>query len=146
MTDPAEVLSLEPEDRPLNVVTPADVYGRFPFQEPMPKSFLEIWGIQFMRWLLLAIIVVTGLLAVAWFATRPCTSDVTAILTSADPNSRATAAAHIDALEKLCANHLNNYRDLFQLMVLGGLVPLFTLITGYVFGRSHAQQKPQDEG
>jgi len=128
-------------------LAPAEIYKQIPsLPEPKPKTFLEFWGVKFMLLLLVAIVAITGLLGIAWFCTRPSMSDLTAIIGRADPNDAASATPRIDALQKICRNHLDSYRDLFQLLILGGLVPLFTLIAGYVFGRTQAEQKQQEEG
>jgi len=136
----SDVAANQPRD-----VAPDEIFEQLPSPEPKPKSFLESWGVKFMLVLLVAIVLITLVFLVGWLATRPAMSDVTTILGPTDANDAASLTARIDAFEKLCQNHLDHYRDLFQLLILGGLVPLFTLIAGYVFGRNQAEQKRQEE-
>ncbi|MBP7052457.1 MAG: hypothetical protein KBE65_15700 [Phycisphaerae bacterium] len=136
----SDVAANQPRD-----VAPDEIYELLPSSEPKPKSFIESWGVRFMLVLLIAIVLITGVFLFGWLVTRPTMSDVTTILEPKDANDASALTARIDALEKLCQNHLDNYRDLFQLLILGGLVPLFTLIAGYVFGRNQAERKQQEE-
>ena len=145
MPEAVPVSSPLPAGQPPQDVALSDIIGQLPSLEPKPKSFIEVWGIKFMWLLLIAIVTTTGLVLLAWLLTRPGMKDVATILGPTDPNLPADAAARIDALSKLCQNHFNNYRDVFQLLVLGGLVPLFTLIAGYVFGRTQAERKQLEE-
>ena len=144
MTDETGASSPTPTDQPPRDVDASEIYLRVSSLEPKAKTFLEAWGVRFMRLLLYAIVVATCLVLLAWFATRPDMQDVETILGQADPNDPA-AAARLDALERLCQNHLNHFQDLFQMLVLGGLVPLFTLMAGYVFGRHQAERTQQEE-
>ena len=145
MTDGTPVSGPPTADEAPRGVAPTDIFQRFPSDKPKAKTFLEYWGITFMFLLLLAIILVTMIFLVGWLWTRPTPSEVATILGQVDANDPAGAADRIDTLSTLCQNHLDNYRDLFQVLVLGGLVPLFTLIAGYVFGRNLAERRQQEE-
>ena len=127
----------------------ADADRRVSLRRPGPKSYLEWWGTTFMAVLLGAIILLCMMLAIVWMASRPTMSDVVEVLgpaaTTAPANGGADGSAHLQMLEKLQRTHFEQFRDLFQVLVLSGLVPLFTLIAGYVFGRVRSARAPASE-
>jgi hypothetical protein len=125
-------------------VAASEIYEQVSSLEPKGKALIYIWGVKFMWLLLIAIVAATGLILLAWLWTQPGMQDVTTLLGSPDPNSATDAADRIELLERLRRNHCETYRDLFQLLVIGGLVPLFTLIAGYVFGRRQAERSQQE--
>jgi hypothetical protein len=108
---------------------PISVRDRFPDLSARP-SYLEWSGTRQMSGVLIIICVVAVGLLITWGSTRP---------TAAEAKGFAGAAAKpeetLGVLIQLRDEHFENFRDMFQLIVLSGLVPLFTLLAGYVFGK-----------
>ena len=80
-----------------------------------------------------------ALFLIAWWFTRPSLADVREIL--------GASAAPKDVLEtwrSLQRDHFDQFRDLFQIVVLSGLVPLFTLLAGYAFGAREREKREQE--
>ena len=105
-----------------------------------PATFLESVGTRMMVGLLMTVAVVTVALFVCWVAGRPDAArlalDLRQFPTTA-PSSLAPEQV-LDLLAKRQAAYDESFRGMFQLLVLSGLVPLFTLMAGYVFGKSKA--------
>ena len=76
----------------------------------------------------------------SWAATQPTLEEVRAVMGS-DQDAQAT----LQVLTQLREAHAKNYRDMFQTVVLSGLVPLFTLLAGYIFGRGRAAVREESE-
>ena len=103
-----------------------------------PTTFLESAGSRMMVWTLVVIVGLTATLLLFWATHRPDAAQLADEL-RAFPSTRPTMLAPeevIDLLAKRQAAYDESYRGMFQLLVLSGLVPLFTLMAGYVFGRS----------
>lgn len=84
------------------------------------------------------------LFLIAWWLTRPSLEEVQRILdASAEPKTQAKEI--VELLRDLRRDHFDHFRDLFQLVVLSGLVPLFTLLAGYAFGSSEREKREQEE-
>ena len=80
------------------------------------------------------------LFLIAWWFTRPSFAEVQKMLSdSAEPKEV------VELLRSLRRDHFDHFRDLFQLVVLSGLVPLFTLLAGYAFGSSEREKREQEE-
>ena len=79
--------------------------------------------------------IAVAFLAFYWL-TRPSLTEVQNIFgPSATPNDV------VETLRELRRDHLEQFRDLFQLVVLSGLVPLFTLLAGYAFGTQQREER-----
>jgi len=125
----------------------ADIIKRVP-SLPQPKTYLEWSGIRQMTLLLAFICLVTGVFLIVWGVTRPALEDVKAMIavTGAGDQTGAplTPEKAAELLESLQSKHFEHFRDIFQIAVLSALVPLFTLMAGYVFGRGRAEQTAAD--
>ena len=105
-----------------------------------PTTFLESIGTRMMLGLLVTIMAATVALMVFWVANRPDAAHLLADLRQF-PTSQPSALKPEDVVELLAkrqAAYDESYRGTFQLRVMSGLVPLFTLMAGYVFGKSKA--------
>lgn len=75
----------------------------------------------------------------AWWFTRPTLAEVQKILgNSAEPKEV------LETLRNLQRDHFDQFRDLFQIVVLSGLVPIFTLLAGYTFGSREWEKREQE--
>lgn len=111
-----------------------EILDRFPeIGPPKPRSFLEWSGSRQMTAVLAVICVMAFGCLLSWTLTQPTLADAQALAGSL-PDGQTT----IQAFTQLRDDHAKNYRDMFQSVVLSGLVPLFTLLAGYVFGRGRA--------
>jgi len=80
------------------------------------------------------------LFLIAWWFTRPSIAEVQKML-----NDSAEPKEVVELLRNLRRDHFDYFRDLFQLVVLSGLVPLFTLLVGYAFGSREREKGEQEE-
>ncbi|HEX9731200.1 MAG TPA: hypothetical protein VGG06_04340 [Thermoanaerobaculia bacterium] len=113
-----------------------------PIRTPDPESYLEWSGVRQMTIVLVIICVaVVGFLA-AWALTVPTIEDVRALAGGASPADPQAAAELLDGLRE---GHMSRFRDLFQLLVMSALVPLFTLLAGYVFGKSSSERRRKQD-
>ncbi len=90
--------------------------------------------------LMIAIVMATLVLMGCWIANRPDAAALAGDLRLC-PTSQPSALRPeevVDLLAKRQSAYDESYRGTFQLLVLSGLVPLFTLMAGYVFGKSKA--------
>ena len=113
---------------------------------PKPRTFLEWSGIRQMNILLLGICVMVGLFFLGWVFSRPGLDQAKDLVASArgtGGSAEVPVEEFAKVLENLKKDHYDSFRDMFQLVVVGALVPLFTLLAGYVFGRG---QKPPAAG
>lgn len=101
-----------------------------------PPTFQQMEGARLAKLLLWAICLSTVLFLVGWWISRPSIEDVKQILDAA-----ADGKTRLEALQQLRKDHLDMFRDLFQLIVSSILVPLFTLVVGYAFGARQAERK-----
>lgn len=134
-------------DRPQERVD--EIVERLPeFGVPKPATFLEATGARQMAALLAVICIVTGLFLVAWWTTRPGLKDVEALLksTAGTPAPVIEADKLVETLGKLQRDHTEQFRSLFQLVVMSALLPLFTLLAGYVFGKTQATPARAENG
>jgi hypothetical protein len=115
---------------------PAERAGGNPFAqfpEIKPPTAAEAAGLWQMSIVLGVICLVTVGFWVSWMWTEPTLADARSLLGTTDP-----AGTAVEVLLRLRSEHLNQYREMFQMVVLSGLVPLFTLLAGYMFGRGQA--------
>lgn len=98
-----------------------------------PKSFIEGRG----AWMMTLALGTIGLLCLGtftlWFFTLPTVADVQSLCKSAT-GTTPDAAKHVELFTSLRKVHTDGFKDMFQLVVLSGLIPIFTLLAGYVFG------------
>jgi len=111
------------------------LFGQIPeFREP--PSFHEWFGARLASRLLWVICALVTVFLIAWWLTRPTLLEVQHIL--------GASAGAKDVLETLLAlrrDHFEQFRDLFQLVILSALVPLFTLMAGYAFGTRQREKQ-----
>ena len=125
----------------------ADVVRDFPeIGAPRPTTFLELTGTRQMSFVLGVICVVTVAFLVAWWASRPALQHAEALLRGSTGTGQLDADKVVETLGKLQRDHTEHFRNVFQLVVMSALVPLFTLLAGYVFGRSHSASQPENRG
>jgi predicted PurR-regulated permease PerM len=114
-----------------------------PFEEirPRPSTWLEKYGVIQMMSLLATIGLLSVLFLLIWWATLPGPRDVQTLLTELTGKAPSDLKADqaLDLYAKLRQAHTQQVRDLFQLIVMSAIVPLFTLLAGYVFGKSKAE-------
>jgi hypothetical protein len=94
-----------------------------------PPTYLEQWGVWLAGLVLLVICVLAFVFLATWWHTRPSLAEVQGLLGPSGSGKEA-----LEALETLRTENFTALRDLFQLIVLSGLVPMFTLLAGYAFG------------
>ena len=107
---------------------------------PRPASFLEWSGVTQMTAVLAVICAVAVGFLLSWAVTQPTLEEARALVGSGqDPQ------ATVQVLTQLREAHTKNHQEMFQAVVLSVLVPLFTLLAGYVFGRSRATGPTESE-
>jgi hypothetical protein len=117
-----------PERTPKKHVSFQWLSGQMPELRELP-SFPQVFSAYMARLILVVICLLIAALLVAWWFTRPTLSEVQQIL-----GQSAEAQKVLEAFSELTRDHFDLFRDLFQLVVLSILVPLFTLLAGYAFG------------
>jgi hypothetical protein len=111
----------------------------FPDARERP-TFVQLYGVRFLG---LLIWVICGLIAAffaTWCLTRPTFTSVQGMFGDA-----VEPKVVVDTLRELRRDHVDHYRDIFQLLVLSGLVPLVTLFAGYTFGRQESERNTRAE-
>ena len=113
-----------------------------------PTSFLELSGTVQMGLLLVVVCLVTLLMLVAWWSTRPTLQDVETLLKAAAGSSQQPLEPEkvAQTLGLLQRDHADQFRNVFQFAVMSGLVPLFTLMAGYVFGKGKTTAESGKQG
>ena len=102
-----------------------------------PPSFSEWFGSLLANRLLWVICGLIVLFLASWWWTLPSLQEVREVL-----GDDATPDQVVATWRELRGEHLGVFRELFQLVVLSTLVPLFTLLAGYAFGsRQRENQK-----
>ena len=109
-----------------------------PIGRPDPASYLEWSGTWQMTIVLVIICVAVAGFSAVWAFTMPTIEDVRALAEGGSLDDPKVAA---ELLEQLRDGHLERFREMFQLLVMSALVPLFTLLAGYVFGKSSSRGK-----
>jgi hypothetical protein len=92
-------------------------------------TFIQAFGARLLAPLLWIICALVVAFLLAWLITRPTLSQVREIL-----GASAEAKIVLETLRELQRDHFDQFRNLFQLLVLSGLIPLITLFAGYTFG------------
>ncbi|HPO13675.1 MAG TPA: hypothetical protein PLI09_09535 [Candidatus Hydrogenedentes bacterium] len=106
---------------------------------PKPQSFLEWSGVFQMAVLLGVICLAVFAFIFIWWHTLPTLQSTAQLLSSTTPQAQPQDPEKILQLwTKLQEAHTQTCTSVFQTVVLTGLIPLFTLLAGYVFGKSHA--------
>ena len=117
--------------------------ARGPFAIPLPKeppSFLEWFSIRFAQYILFFILGLTAIFLLLWWFGIPTVEEVDRLFgETGEPRER------LEALRSLRKEHFDQYRDLFQILVLSGLTPLFTMLAGYAFGARQRKEKEEEE-
>ena len=111
------------------------IFGEMPeFREPL--KFSEWFGAQLANRILWFICGLATTFLIAWWFTRPSLTDVQQLL-----GPSAQGKDLVEVLRSLRRDHFDQFRDLFQLVVLSVLVPLFTLLAGYTFGKREGEKQ-----
>ena len=114
-----------------------EIYSSFPPLGPKPDSYLQWSGSRQMNVLLVVICAMAVLALAAWTFTRPDAVEAVALLGSRDEGAAVVNPTEVrEVLRELQERHAAQFADLFQMVVMSVLMPLFTLLAGYVFGRS----------
>lgn len=113
------------------------VAGSPPVGRPRPSDYLEWSGTTQMVALLTFICVLSLFVLVGWFQTRPSVDAVDLLVKTLGMEGRQ-GLDPMALLSQMQTNHIEQFKDLYQTVVMSGLVPLFTLLAGYVFGKGKA--------
>lgn len=131
----AEDTAQSERDQEVRVRLPG-IFGSLP-ELREPPSFTEWFGASLASRLLWVICTLAVAFLVAWWLTRPSLTEVQQLF-----NPSTQGKDLVETLLNLRREHFEQFRDLFQIVVLSGLVPLFTLLAGYAFG---ARQREKQE-
>jgi hypothetical protein len=122
------------DTRPREKESLDNIVGRTPTWRH-PPGFVEWLGAKLAIGVLIAIgVMVIGFVG-AWWYTLPTFTEVKAALGA----SSAPAEQVIETFKTLREAHSVQVREFFQLVVTTTLVPLFTLLIGYAFGRQQRE-------
>ena len=105
-----------------------------------PPSFPEWFGATMASRLLWIICALVVAFLLGWWFTRPSIEEVKGITGAAQKSE-----VILETLRQLREDHFEAVRNLFQLLVLSGLIPLFTLLAGYAFGSRQGGLRGRDE-
>jgi ABC-type spermidine/putrescine transport system permease subunit I len=105
---------------------------------PMANSFLEFFGVWLMAGLIVAMAIIIVVLLSAWWWTMPDCQQVMRMLSSEGRAQSIEPDKFLQLWTKLEEAHTQMFTSIFQTVVLSGLVPIFTLLAGYVFGKAQA--------
>jgi len=94
-----------------------------------PPSWVQAFSGRLAGRLLAVICSLAVAFLVAWWLTQPTLAEAQQLA-----GKGAQAKELLETLQALRRDHFDQFRDLFQLVVLSGLVPLFTLLAGHAFG------------
>jgi hypothetical protein len=155
MTETLSVSSSPPAENPKEKVSITDVLAELPelsekgktpsisitsltegLLAPHPPTFQQWHGARLANRVLWFICGLAFVFLGAWWFTRPSIAEVKDLL-----GSSVNGKELLEALRNLRTDHFNAFRDLFQLVVMSGLVPLFTLLAGYAFGARQAEKQ-----
>jgi len=92
-------------------------------------TFSQLFGARILSPLLWIVCGLVVAFLCAWLGTRPTLTQVQS-MHGTNPDSKAV----VETLRELQRDHADQFRSLFQLLVLSGLIPLITLFAGYTFG------------
>lgn len=99
-----------------------------------PLAFKEWFSSKLVSRLLWFICALAVGIIVVWLSTRPTLADAHSLTKSTSTTAKVAASEVVETLRTLRKDHFEQFKSLFQLIVLSGLVPLFTLMAGYAFG------------
>ena len=110
---------------------------------PAPKTYLERWGIIQMSVLIGVICLVCFTMIAMWWSTRPTYADCAALFAAGRgaATQPVTPEQVVELVDRMQSRRAEQYRGMIQLVVLSVLVPLFTLIAGYVFGKARPHDR-----
>ncbi|MBC8236067.1 hypothetical protein H8E77_41505 [bacterium] len=117
-----------------------DIKEEVPPFKPKPSTWTEWFGGRLASRLLLFICFLAFSFLIAWWFTRPSLPEVQQIL---GPNAKPNEV--LETFRGLLRDHFDQFRDLFQIIVLSGLVPLFTMLAGYAFGSKEKRERQNNE-
>ena len=115
--------------------------SQLPLVDPLkePPTWIQRLGGNLASRVLWFVCGLSVLFLIAWWFTRPTLAGVQKIL-----GNSATPKDVLEILRSLQRDHFDRFRDLFQIVVLSGLVPLFTLLAGYAFGAREREKREQE--
>ncbi len=94
-----------------------------------PPTWIQAFSGRLAGRLLVVICSLAIAFLLAWWFTQPTLAEAQQLA-----GKGAQAKELLETLQVLRRDHFDQFRDLFQLVVLSGLVPLFTLLAGHAFG------------
>ena len=115
--------------------------SQLPLVDPLkePPTWTQWFGGNLASRVLWFVCALSVLFLIAWWFTRPTLAEVQKILGNA-----AAPKDVLETLRNLQRDHFDQFRDLFQIVVPSGLVPLFTLLAGYAFGAREREKREQE--
>ncbi len=121
---------------------PKPELSQLPLVDPIkqPPTWIQQFGGNLASRVLWFVCGLAVLCLIAWWFTRPSLEEAQLLL-----GTDATPKEILEALRDLRRDHFDQLRELFQLVVLSGLVPLFTLLAGYAFGTREREKQEQEE-
>lgn len=131
----------QPKKMEIGPQTVNQVVAGFPPLDPKPASYLEWKGVGQMTVVLVLICLIVGGFVVGWALTVPTLEEAQALAKAGNVTDPTVV---VSLLGELQSTHTTQFKEMFQLLVMSGLVPLFTLLAGYVFGRGKAAGEAGD--
>jgi hypothetical protein len=106
-----------------------------------PTTYLEGAGSSMLGWTLAAIVGVSALFIASWWWSLPGPSEVASYVKTFAPSNEPTKLTPeqiIDLVSRMRASHTELYKSMIQMVVLSVLLPIFTLVAGYVWGSNRS--------
>ncbi|MFO1350372.1 MAG: hypothetical protein U1F68_06705 [Gammaproteobacteria bacterium] len=103
-------------------------------------TWMEWFGARLARRVLIFICLMVVLFVIIWWATLPSFDAIAKALGPSPDPAKLT-----ETFNKVRETHTKWVGDFFQLVVVTTLVPLFTLLAGYVFGSQQRKNSGQDD-
>jgi hypothetical protein len=114
---------------------------------PNPSSYREYLALELLQPLLIAICLIGLVLAIVWWRTQPTIAEVQLLAGCHAADAQCVQSDKlIEVYTKLATQHSDEFKSLFQLIVSSTLVPLFTLLAGYVFGKGELVKDNSQNG
>jgi phosphate/sulfate permease len=113
--------------------------------DPKPKDFQQWIGSKMLTRLLAVICAFALIFVIAWAVTIPKSAEVQLLAGCTGTDGKCIDAGKLlEVYSKLRTDHLDQFKSVFQIVVSSTLVPLFTLLAGYVFGKGEAASSAKE--